>query len=80
MEFGEQKQAVLLMDRYGISLIICCTFLHETSHPENGVRLTNEMRLTFESFVKLTVRHAYAYAVCTKSHIPVSPYVVEGNF
>ena len=45
---------------YCISLIISRTFLHETPHPKNGVRLTIEMRLTFEIFLKLTVRHAYA--------------------
>ena len=65
---------------YRISLIISRTFLDETSHPENGVRLTIEMRLTFGIFVKLTVRHAYAYAVYMKSQMRVSPYLVEGNF
>ena len=65
---------------YRISLIISRTFLHENSHVKNGVRLTIEMRLTFRIFVKLTVRQAYAYTVHTKSHMRVSPDLVEGNF
>ena len=62
---------------YRISLTISRTFLHETSHPTNGVRLTIEMQLTFRTIVKLTVRHAYAYAKYTKSQMRVSPDVVE---
>ena len=71
--------------RYRISLIISHTFLHETSHPKNGVRLTTEMRLTIEMrltfriFVKLTVRYAYAYAGYMKRHMQVSPDLVERN-
>ena len=65
---------------YRISLIVSLTFLHENSHAENGVRLTIEMRLTFGIFAKLAVRHAYAYAVYMKSHMQVSPDLVEGNF
>ena len=65
---------------YRISLNISRTFLHETSHSKNGVRLTIEMRLTFGIFVNLTVRHAYTYAVYTKSHIWVSFGLVEGKF
>ena len=34
----------------------------------------------FQDFVKLTVRHAYAYAIYTKSLMRVSPDLVEGNF
>ena len=52
--------------------------LHETSHPKDGVRLTIEMRPTFGIFLNLTVRHAYAYAVYTKSHMRVSPGLVGG--
>ena len=66
--------------RYRISLIISRTFLHETSHPKNGMRLTIEMRLTFRISVKLTVRHAYTYTVYTKSHMQVSPDLVKGKF
>ena len=65
---------------YRISLIISHTFLRETSHLKNGMRLTIEMRLTFGIFGKLTVRHAYAYAVYTKSHMQVSPDLVEGKY
>ena len=65
---------------YRISLIISRTFLHETSHPKNGVRLTIEMRLTFRISVKLTVTHAYTYTVYTKSHMQVSPDLVKGKF
>ena len=66
--------------QHRISLIISHTFLHETSHPKNGVRLTIEMRLTFGIFVKLTVRHAYAHTVYMKSYMRVSLGLVEGNF
>ena len=66
--------------RYRISLIISRTFLHETSHPKNGVRLTIEMRLTFRISVKLAVIHAYTYTVYTKSHMQVSPDLVKGKF
>ena len=65
---------------YRISLIVSRTFLHETSHPKNGVRLTIETRLTFGIFVKLTVRRADAHAVYTKSHMRVSSDLVEVNF
>ena len=47
---------------------------------KNGVRLTIEMRLTFGIFVKLTVRHADAHAVYTKSHMRMSPDIVKVNF
>ena len=63
---------------YRISLI-SHTFLHENSHVKNGVRLIVEMRHTFEIFVELTVRHAYAYTVFTQSHMPVSLHLVKGN-
>ena len=62
------------------------TFLYQTSHPKNGVRLTIEMqltiemRLTFGIFVKMTVRDAYAHTVYTKSHMRVSLDLVDGNF
>ena len=38
---------------YRISLIISHTFLHETSHPKNGVRLTIEMQLTSRIICKI---------------------------
>ena len=34
----------------------------------------------FRDFVKLTVRYAYVYTVYVKSHLRVSPDLVEGNF
>ena len=37
------------------------------------------MRLTFEIFVKLAVRHAYAHVVYTESHMRVSPDIVLGK-
>ena len=36
--------------------------------------------ITRRSIVKWTARHAYAYAVHTKSHMPGSPDLVEGKF
>ena len=74
---GERSYAAKGRKLYRISLTGSRTFLHETSHPKNGVRLTIEMRLTF---VKLTVRHADAYPVYTKSHMRVSHDLVKGNF
>ena len=41
------------MDR--ISLIVGRTFLHEDPHRKNGVQLTIKTRLTFRTFIKLTV-------------------------
>ena len=70
----------IFLYEYRISLITSRSFLHETSHPKNGVRFTIEMRLTFGSFVKLTVRRAYACAVYTKSHMRVSPDLVKSDF
>ena len=67
----------LLVAYYRISLIISRILLHGNSHVRNGVRLIIEMRLTFGIFVKLTVRHAYAHAVYTKSRMRVSPDLVE---
>ena len=49
-------------------------------HVKIGVHLAIEMRLAFGIFVKLTVRHVYAYAVHTKSHMQVSPELVKSKF
>ena len=69
-----------MLPRYRISLIISRTFLHERPDARSGVRLTIEMRLNFEIFVEWTVRLAVAYIFYTKSHVQVSPHLVEGNF
>ena len=77
----ECKHCTYLLDiKHPISLIISRTFLHENSHVKNGVRLTIEMRLTFGIFVKLTVRHAHAYAIYTNSHSQGFPDLAEGKF
>ena len=69
-----------MVGKYRISLILSRTFLHENSSVKNGVRLTIEMRLTFRIFVKLTVRHAHAYAVYTKSRMQGYTGLVKGKF
>ena len=65
---------------YRVSLNTRHTFLHEPHIRKNGVQLKIEMWLTVGYFVKLTVRHAYAYAVYMKSHMRVSLDLVDGNF
>ena len=48
------------------------------SHAKKRVRLTMKIGLTSEIFVESTVGHAIAYKVYTKSHVQVSPHLVEG--
>ena len=65
---------------YRISLIICRTFIHDTSHPKKWGASYNRDVTYFRDFVHLTVRHAYAYALYMNRHMRVSPALVNGNF